>query len=132
MENCAVQTEKGKIIIAEKTIKKVILDAVKPLDDMMVFTDNKWKPIKWGRTLDVCDSNHFEITCADDGVCVELFLLIRDECHPNEITMELTKRIDNALISLLGKPSWSLSFNIQKNPKSQAEKVVKKTKTKVK
>ncbi len=115
MENYIIRNDTGEIIITERVIKKIILKAIKQVEDKIVFTDNKWKSAKRGsKSLDFNEINHIEITCVDDGVCVELNILIKGNYTANEITDELIEKIDDALVSVMGIPSSSVALNIQK------------------
>ncbi len=117
MENYIIQKEVGKIVITEKVIKKVVLKAIGDVGNKIIFTDSSWKPARWGRGIDIAETNHVEITCVDDGICVELYLLIRGGYSPNDITNEIIARIDKSLIVLTGRESSSITLNIQKNTK---------------
>ncbi len=116
MENYTIKGEFGKILITEKAIKKAVVGVLNNVEEKIVFTDNKWKPAKRGaKSLDVCETNHIEVTSVADGVCVELYIKIKGENKANNITEEIVREIDKSLVSLMGEEASSITLNIQKN-----------------
>ncbi len=116
MENYTIKGKFGKITITEKAIKKAIVGVLNNIEEKIVFTDNKWRPAKRGaKSLDVCETNHIEVTSAADGICVELYIKIRGDNTANNITDEIVSKIDKSLVSLMGEETSSITLNIQKN-----------------